>query len=70
MKRTIWFRGATVQQLRQLLQDDSWIGFDEDGENSTIRVVTPSHGVGGDSSIESAPLNEAHLCPPFTDCPH
>lgn len=68
MKRTIWFRGATVQQLRLQLTDESWLGFDEDGENSTVRVVNPA--VGDAAPVTFDALNEAHLCPPFTDCPH
>lgn len=64
-KRTIWFHGATVVALRSQLQDGSWLGFDEDGEDSTVRVVNE-----GDATVKFAPLNEAHLCPPFTDCPH
>ena len=66
-KRTIWFRGDTVKVLRAQLQDDSWLGFEDDGDDSTVRVVTP--GMGGAAEIKYAPLNEAHLCPPFTDCP-
>jgi len=68
MKRTIWFKGATIIALRQQLTDDAWLGFDEDGENSTVRVVTP--GADGAADVHQSPLNEAHLCPPFTDCPH
>lgn len=65
--RIIWFHGATVVVLRSQLQDDSWVGFDEAGEDSTVRIVNP--GMDGAAQIAYAPLNEAHLCPPFTDCP-
>ncbi len=67
MKRTIWFKGATVQQLRVQLTDDSWLGFDEDGSHSTVRVVTP--GPEGAAPVTYDALNEAYLCPPNVGCP-
>lgn len=68
MKRTIWFKGATVAQIRQQLTDESWLGFDEDGEHSTVRVVNPDPT--GALTVTNSPLNEAYLCPPNTGCPH
>lgn len=66
-KRTIWFHGATIVALRQQLTDDAWLGVDEDGADSTVRVAIP--GVAGAATVNYAPLNEAHQCPPNTDCP-
>lgn len=69
--RSIMFPATTVRVLKAHLNgasDEAVLVFRGPwNEHATVEVVDRSPA--GKLEVGMGPLNEAHPCPPFTDCP-
>lgn len=66
----VWFDPAAVQALRTQLgaaSPDAWLEVHDEGKHTTLYVREP--GQGDMTAAGGGGINDAHVCPPETDCP-
>lgn len=65
----VWFDPEAVQALRQALNaasPEAWLEVHGEKHDTTLYVREPGQDL---ASTASGGINDAHVCPPATDCP-